>query len=143
MKPNAVITISGTQQLLDGTSETIELVTQGRYVYEPGLSELSYVETQMTGQEGVVTTLRVEGDVVTLTRTGKLRSEMRLELGKPGDSLYDAGFGALLMRVCARRITVLLNEHGGILDLEYDIEIEHTGCGTNFLHIEVRKNPAP
>ena len=97
----------------------------------------------MTGQEGVVTTFCVDGDVVTLTRTGRLRSQMRFEVGKPYDSLYDAGFTALLTRVCARHITVLLNERGGILDLEYALEIEHTDCGTLIYHIEVRKNPAP
>lgn len=139
MKKNAVITIAGTQQFADDPPETIELVTQGHYRYEPGYAELSYVETQMTGLEGVLTTFTVEEDrIVTLTRTGKIRSEMRFEIGKPHDSLYDTGFAALLLRVCATRLTVLLNAHGGLLDLEYDIELEHTACGINRYHIEVR-----
>lgn len=143
MKPNAVITIFGTQQVVPDAPETIEMVTQGCYAYEPGHIVFSYEETEMTGQQGVVTTFTVDGDVVTLTRTGRLRSQMRFEVGKPYDSLYDAGITALLTRVCARHITVLLNERGGILDLEYALEIEHTDCGTLSYHIEVRKNPAP
>ena len=143
MEPNAVNTISGSQQMLHGEPETVSLVTQGYYAYEPDRIVLQYAETEMTGQAGVVSTFTVEGDTVTLTRTGALRSEMRFAVGQPHDGLYDMGFAALLVRVCARHITVLLNERGGILDLEYDLEIEHTDCGTNLFHIEVRRNPAP
>ena len=139
MEQNAVISIAGTQQFGMDEPETIELVTQGHYHYEPGFAEISYVETQMTGLEGTLTTFTIEGNVVTLTRTGPVRSEMRFAIGQPHDSLYDTGFAALLLRVCATRLTVLLNERGGIFDLEYDIEIEHTACGTNRYHIEVRK----
>ena len=143
MEPNAVITISSLHQLPDGEQTPISLVTQGHYAYAPEQIVLQYAETEMTGQAGVVNTITVEGDTVTLVRTGALRSEMRFAVGQPHEGLYDLGFAALYARVCARNITVLLNERGGILDLEYDLEIEHTDCGSNLFHIEVRKNPAP
>ena len=37
MKPNAVITISGTQQVVPDAPETIEMVTQGCYIDLPRL----------------------------------------------------------------------------------------------------------
>lgn len=140
MEKNAVITISGTQQAFGEEPETIELVTRGTYRFEPGFAELSYVETQMTGLEGVLTTFAVEDESrVTLTREGKINSVMHFAVGKRDDSLYDAeGVGPLLVTACTRSVTVLLNENGGVFDLEYDVEIEHTACGTNGYHIEVR-----
>ena len=119
--------------------ETIQLVTRGTYIYEPGYMQISYAETEMTGMEGVLTTFSVEeGSRVTLTRTGKVTSAMEFRLGQKHESLYDAGFACLLIGVTATQMTVLLNENGGVFDLEYAIEIEHTACGTNTYHIEVK-----
>ena len=134
-----LISISGTQQLVGDLPETIQLVTQGSYCFEPGYVQFSYVETEMTGLEGVVTTFTIEdGKDVTLTRTGKVNSVMRFRLGQKNESLYDAGFACLLIGVTATEMTVLLNENGGVFDLEYAIEIEHTSCGTNTYHIEIK-----
>ena len=120
-------------------SETIELVTNGTYRYEPGLATISYVETEMTGLEGVVTTFTVEdGKKVTLRRTGKVNSTMVFVLGQKDESLYDCGAGALMIGVCATQMTVLLNEHGGVLDLEYRVEVEHALCSRNHYHIEIQ-----
>lgn len=138
VKP-VLITIAGTQQFQGEKPETIELVTQGSYSYEPDQITISYAETQLTGMEGVVTSFTIENDQhVTLRRTGTLNSKMEFVLGQTDDSLYDLGFGSLLIRVCATRIGVLLNENGGIFDLEYAIEIEGTACGTNSYHIQIR-----
>lgn len=136
----AIISIRGTQRLPGEKPEIIELVTEGSYCFEPGYATLSYVETQMTGLEGVVTTFTVEdAKTVTLRRTGKINSTIVFVSGTCNESLYNAeGVGALLLGVQTRSMTVLLNENGGILDLEYAVEIEHTVCGVNAYHIEIR-----
>jgi uncharacterized beta-barrel protein YwiB (DUF1934 family) len=134
-----LITISGTQQLDWDEPETIQLVTQGEYSYEPGVVTFSYAETEMTGLEGVTTTFTIEdGARVTLRREGKVRSTMLFVVGEKHEALYDAGFGGLLLSLRAKNIEALLNEKGGIFDLSYAIEIEHAACGTNSYHIEIR-----
>lgn len=134
-----MISIAGTQRFAGEAPETIELVTHGQYTFEPGLITFSYVETEMTGLEGVVTTFTIEeGKKITLRRVGKINSTMVFVCGVRDDSLYDSEFGTLLIGVCAKQMTVLLNERGGILDLEYAIDIEHTACGTNSYHMEIR-----
>ena len=139
MEIPVLISISGTQSFEDGRPETIQLVTQGSYSYEPGYIVLSYTETEMTGMEGVITSFTIEeSERVTLRRVGRVHSTMVFSLGKKDESLYDVGFGALLIGVEAQSLTVLLNEHGGILDLEYSLEIEQTPCGVNSYHIEIR-----
>ncbi len=135
----ALISITGTQQLEGEAPESIELVTEGSYCYEPGYITFSYVETQMTGLEGVVTTFTIEEEkTVTLRRTGKVNSVMVFAPGRVDESLYEAGPGALMLRVQTKNLTVLMNEHGGIFDLAYTIEVEYATCGLNSYHIEIR-----
>lgn len=141
MATESIITIRGTQKLPDEPPESIELVTQGTYSYEPGFVTFSYIETQMTGLEGTVTTFFIEdGKTVTLKRTGKVNSVMRFAIGQSEESLYEvAGVGALLMGVQTLELHTLFNENGGILDLEYGIEIERTLSTINAYHIEIRR----
>ena len=135
----AMISLTGTEQLEGEEPESIQLVTEGSYCYEPGYIRFSYVETQMTGLEGVVTTFTIEDEkTVTLRRTGKVSSMMVFELGRIDDSLYEAGPGALMLRVQTKSLGVLMNEHGGIFDLSYSIEVEYATCGLNSYHIEIR-----
>ena len=76
MKRNVVLAIRGRQTYADQEPEVIELVTEGTMTFRNGGWDISYEESALTGLEGVTTTFRVEPGKVTLTRTGKLRSEM-------------------------------------------------------------------
>ncbi len=135
----ARISITGTQRMDGEDPQTLELVTDGSYCYEPGYAVISYVESQMTGLEGVVTTFTVEdGKAVKLRRTGKVNTEMLFDQLTPHDSLYDMGFGAMMISVITEGMTVLLNEHGGVLDLDYRVEVEHQLCSQNQYHIEIQ-----
>ncbi len=141
MVQNAWISICGTQDIGSGEPHQLELVTEGSYCYEPGYAKITYEETEVTGLEGVITSFTVEdGCRVTLSRTGKLNSSMTFIRGERHESLYDAGFAVLMVSVKTRSMTVLLNENGGVLDLEYEVEIEHEYCGTNSYHIQIRTN---
>ena len=138
VKP-VLIAITGTQQLAGEKPESIQLVTEGSYCYEPGFIRFSYVESEMTGMEGVVTSFTVEDEQkLTLRRVGKVNSEMVFVQGQRHESLYDAGMAALLVGVELQELTVLLNEHGGVLDLEYRVEVEHALCSRNHYHIEIQ-----
>ena len=138
MVQSAVISVRGTQYPDGCEPETMELVTEGSYCYEPGFVNISYAETQITGLEGVITRFTVEGDTVTLSRTGKLNSTMVFRKGTKHESLYDVGMGALLVGVQTQSVTTLMNEHGGMLNLEYEVSVENQPCGFHAYHIDVR-----
>ena len=138
VKP-VLIAITGTQQLAGEKPESIQLVTEGSYCCEPGFIRFSYVESEMTGMEGVVTSFTVEDEQkLTLRRVGKVNSEMVFVQGQRHESLYDAGMAAILVGVELQELTVLLNERGGVLDLEYSIELERSVSATNLCHVEIR-----
>ena len=118
--------------------QTMELQSEGTYRRYPDRIELSYVESAVTGLEGVTTTFVLYGDRVELIRDGeKLQSQMVFKLGEQNDSLYDVGFGALLITVAAQRVEIDLTRSR--FEVEYNVEVEHTYMGTNTYWVSFRK----
>ncbi len=138
MGKRVILSIRGRQAYMDQEPEVIELVTEGELSYRDGGWDLCYEESDLTGLAGVTTTFRVEPEKVTLTRTGKLNSQMVFCEGVRHESLYQMEFGALLITVCAKRILAQLDEDGGMIDLIYDIEIEQVAAGVVDYHLDIR-----
>ena len=138
MKQAVLLTIRGTQRYPEQDPEVIELVTDGQLEKLPDGWKLSYEETALTGLEGVHTTFLLEEGCVTLTRTGKLNSQMVFREGITHDSLYQMEFGALMISVCATSIRWDLSENGGVVDLKYKIEIEQSAAGYVDYHLEIQ-----
>lgn len=138
MKRNVVLAIRGRQTYADQEPEVIELVTEGTMTFRNGGWDISYEESALTGLEGVTTTFRVEPGKVTLTRTGKLHSEMIFEEGVPHDTLYQMAFGALMMTVKATFVFFDMVEDGGTIDLSYNLDIENTEAGVIDYHLDIR-----
>ena len=138
MKRNAVLSIRGRQTYAGQEPEVIELVTEGTMEFRNGGWDISYEESALTGLEGVTTTFRVEPGKVTLTRTGKLQSQMIFEEGVPHDTLYQMAFGTLMMTVKATFVFFDIVEDGGTIDLSYNLDIENTEAGVIDYHLDIR-----
>ncbi len=133
-----LLSISGTQRFGDEEEETTQLVTEGELERDGGALLLSYEESELTGMEGTVTTFRIEPPVITLQRTGTVESRMVFTEGVEDRSLYDMGFGALMITVCAHKIRSDMTETGGTLDVSYSIVIEQSAAGTVHYRITAR-----
>ena len=142
MKKDVLISIRGTQKMQDEEPQTIELLTGGTLQRKAGGYLVSYTESEVTGMEGVKTTFEVQKDRIVLQRAGNLDSTMVFELGKLNESLYDMGFGALLVGVNASRIVSELNDDGGRFAFDYAVEVERQPVGTNQYEIQVRESGA-
>ncbi len=141
MTKDVLISIRGTQRSEGEEPQVIELTTDGKLTREGDVITVSYTETEMTGMDGVVTTFRVEGDQVQLLREGPLNSTMTFVEGKKTESLYDLGFGAMLLGISARKVSASLHDSGGTLFVDYAVEIEHVPVGSNTYEIAVRESP--
>ena len=139
MEKEVLISLKGTQNLKGEEPQIIELVTTGTMRKQEEGFLISYQESEMTGLEGVVTTFEVEKNRISLRREGAVRSEMIFEEGHKNESLYDVGFGALLLGVTAKQVRSDLSECGGIFHFSYDIEVEHIPMGYNTYHVEVHE----
>ena len=138
MKKTVVFSVSGRQSYMDQEPEIIELVTEGVLESIDTGWKLSYAESDLTGLAGVKTTFTVEGDTVTLTRTGKLNSQMIFREGESQDSLYRMEFGALMLTVCATRVEANITEQGGTIDLVYNISVEQSAAGLIEYHLDIK-----
>lgn len=138
MKQKVMLSIRGRQTYLDQEPDVIELVTEGTMEKQGDAWQLCYEESDLTGLAGVTTTFRIEPEVITLTRTGRLNSQMVFQEGVFHNSLYQMEFGALMITVCASRIRADLTEKGGVVDLVYGIEIEQSTAGVIDYHLEIK-----
>ena len=138
MKRAVVLSSRGTQRYEDQEPEVIELVTEGTMEFRDGGWDISYEESALTGLEGVTTTFRVQPDQITLTRTGKLNSQMIFRQGQSHDSLYQMEFGALMLTVEAKFMYFDIIPEGGTIDLTYGISIENTQAGLIDYHLDIR-----
>ena len=138
MKNSVVLSICGKQFYEEQEPEVIELVTEGTLERISNGWEICYKESSLTGMEGVTTIFRVEPDKITLTRTGRLHSQMVFQLGVLHESLYQMEFGTLMITVCATKMSYDIDEKGGIVDLTYGIDIEQSAGGLVEYHLDIR-----
>ena len=138
MEQAVVLSIRGQQAYADQEPDVVELVTEGVMRHRDGGWDIRYEETDLTGLAGVTTEFRVEEGEITLTRSGKMHSQMVFREGVAHDSLYQMEFGALMLTVCATRVKADITEKGGTIDLTYNIEIEHNAAGVIEYHLDIQ-----
>ncbi len=127
MKQDVLITLRGTQASNGEPPETIELVTRGTMTGRNGKFGISYVETELTGTKDVISTFLVFNPKrIVLTREGPIKARMVFAEGTREESLYDLGFGSLLLSVFTREVQVDLHDNGGRLFIDYSVEIERS-----------------
>lgn len=138
MKIPVMLSICGRQNYIDQEPEVIELVTEGTLENTGNGWQICYKESELTGLEGSSTSFLVEPERITLTRTGNLTSQMIFKVGVPHESLYNMGFGALLITVNAGKVQHELSKEGGWVELSYDIAIEQTAAGRIDYRLEIK-----
>ena len=139
MKKKVMLSLRGIQHYPEQEPEVIELVTEGTLEYRGSGWDIVYEESELTGLKGVTTTFRVEGDMVTLTRTGALSSQMVFQEGVFHESLYQTEFGfAMMITVCAGKVRYRITDQGGTIDLVYAIEIENSTAGYIEYHLDIK-----
>jgi uncharacterized beta-barrel protein YwiB (DUF1934 family) len=105
--------------------EPTEMLMEGKLLTSTYRVELVYAESELTGMQGALTAIgfdRANPDLVSMIRTGPVRTAMTFEEGKRHICLYNTPFSEF--EVCVRTIKVnnrLLEENK--LELDYLIEI--------------------
>ena len=138
MKLPVVLSVCGRQSYPGQEPEELELVTEGTLEKSASGWMLEYQESDLTGMEGVATVFEIEDKKITLSRTGKLNSQMVFQEGVSHDSLYQVEFGTLMITVCASKVDYQLSETGGVIDLLYTIEVEQNAAGTIHYHLDIK-----
>ncbi|MBQ2893059.1 MAG: DUF1934 domain-containing protein [Oscillospiraceae bacterium] len=138
MKQAVMLRIQGKQCYADQEPDVIQLETEGTMEFRDGGWDIAYEESELTGLAGVFTTFRVEPGKVTLSRSGKLNSQMVFQQGMTHESLYRMEFGTLMISVTATNLFFDITPDGGVIDLIYDIVIENSAAGVIEYHLDIR-----
>ena len=140
MTDNVIISIKGKQLYAEGSPDEMELVTSGTLLWDDqGGCTVSYQESELTGLEGTLTTIHVDGDEVSLMRVGEFNSQMVFREGRRHLSLYNTPYGAMTIGVHTRHLLAELGDQGGELEVDYSVEVDHTVAGRNVFHISVKE----
>ena len=137
MEKDVVISIKGIQKYENTDPDVIELVTAGRLTRVGESYTLSYQESELTGLEGTLTTIQVDGKQVTLMRVGEFTSQMVFQEGRRHLSMYNTPYGAMAIGVNTRHLLADLTDQGGDIEIDYAIEIDHALAGRNVFQIKV------
>ena len=141
MAQEVMISVKGIQQFDAADKDSIELVTRGSLERNGGMLTLQYEESELTGLEGTLTTIQVEPERVTMLRTGQVNTQMVFQEGRRHLSMYNTPYGAMTVGVNTRHLYAELGEDGGEIEIDYNIEIDHTVTGRNVFRINVKKVP--
>ena len=139
MGKEVVISIKGIQKYEGALPDVVELVTEGRLAREGDSYTLSYQESELTGLEGTLTTIQVEGEQVTLMRVGEFNSQLVFQVGRRHLSVYNTPYGAMSVGVHTRHLLAELNDQGGDIEVDYEIEVDHAMAGRNIFRINVKE----
>ena len=100
---------------------------------------ITYQETETTGFEGCVTTMKVEEGRVTVIRRGPTSSHLVLQKGVRNVGRYDMMGGAMEIGVYTNGLETDLHDDGGSLKLRYTMDMNSSFLSENELEISVTK----
>ena len=109
---------------VDKNGDDIELNTSGTYDYSEDEVSFTYLESELTGLEGSVTTFTVSGSSVTITREGTVSMQMLFEEGRQNHFSYNTPYGSIMMSVDTQSIEYDFNEKGGTLRVDYGLDMQ-------------------
>jgi len=137
----ALISIKGSPAILTGDGEideSFELLTDGEYCNKNGYSTFNYMESELTGLNGLQTTFTVEPDRVVLQRGGGETGDMVFSETQKHHFLYETPFGAITMGIDTHSIKNDMRDDGGNLEIRYNIEVDNITVSQNVFQISIR-----
>ena len=135
---DVTISIKGAQSTDGLDEEYFELVTDGEYSCDGGVSVFSYKESELTGYDGLMTTFKVEPECVILTRGGGINGDMIFSEKQKHHFLFDTPVGPITMGIDTNGIVKNLNENGGDLEINYIIDVDNMIVSYNSFQISIK-----
>jgi len=120
----------------------VELFTDGMMYHRDGTTLLTYEESETTGFQGSVTSLKIERNGrVSLIRRGSANSHLVLQKGVRHVGNYNIYGGSMEIGVYANEVDCNITEEGGSIRLVYTLDMNTSMFSRNELLIDVK--PAP
>lgn len=139
MNKNVIISVRGSQTIGDQVANVLELVTEGKYYKKGNTYYITYKESEVTGMDGTTTTLKVADGIVTLMRFGAVNSQFIFQKGQKHVSYYDTAYGAFTIGIVTNGVNINVDDSGGEISVDYQLEIDNNKTGDNDFHMLIRE----
>lgn len=134
-----LISIIG-EQTLDGETDKIEVLTTGKYIMKNGHCYIGYKEYDESSPNDYYDNLiKVEDNMVTITRKGPMKSQLMLEKGRRHQCVYQTGAGDLVIGVFTKTMKNSLNEKGGTLEVSYTLDFNTDLVSENSFKVKIEE----
>jgi len=139
MMKDVVISIRSLHGCGGEDEDSIDFTTDGLYTFDGDTACLTYLETEVTGLEGTRTSVMVMPDKVVVDRDGIVTSRMVFRQGEKNSFLYDTPVGQATLHMNTRGLNYRFNEHGGHMEIDYVLDMEHAFVTKNQFQLTVRE----
>lgn len=137
LKNNVTISLTSIQWQ-DGEKTQTELVTKARQSQLNGCDIIAYDDTEATGFEGSVTTIKIDGKSAYITREGTANSVLALEKGRKNFCQYETPYGSMRLGVYAHNVDNTIAENGRLY-LKYSLDLNSSPLSENEIIMTINK----
>ncbi len=129
LKSNITISLTSIQYQ-DGERNETELITKAKHTKSGKFDVISYEDTEATGFEGSVTTIKTDGNSAYITREGTANSVLALEVGKKHFCQYETPYGSLQLGIYTHNVDNTIAENGRLY-LKYSLDLNASPLSDN------------
>lgn len=126
------------KQTTDGVTDESELFTRGEFRFHKGSYYIDYDESEATGYEGSHAQLKVDDNILTMTRTGKNFTGLIFENGVRHYCHYGTEFGSCMVGITTSVFRQNLTSDGGEISLKYSVDVNAGLMSENEITIKVK-----
>lgn len=139
---DVVISINSIHDYEGEDEDRIEFTTDGQYSFSGGTGYLSYMESEVTGMPGTRTSVEIKPDEVVIDRSGGVNGRMVFRRGEKNRFQYETPYGMATLGMNTKRISHSFNAHGGSMEIDYVLDVEHAVVERSRLCLSVTELPA-
>lgn len=139
MKP-VLVSVKSIQRDQAGEDTIVELVSSGKYYEKNDVKYIVYNESEVTGMDGVRTTIKLYPKSVVLLRSGAARMRHQYVLGDMQEAIYETPMGDIHFAVKTHELEIAITDGEGDVRLGYDISIGGEWQFYNQLFINLRED---
>lgn len=132
-----IVTVVGRQTDAAGEENSIKMVAAGKHYYKNGMNYVVYEDSELSGEKGTSTLLKIADDSLTLVRSGAVMQKQHFAREKESESVYKTPYGNLNLSITTRNIDIIYGSVSGNIDIAYDMSINGQWQSDNKLHIEI------
>lgn len=133
-----LVSIKGFQSF-ENDNDCIEMVADGKFQYHPEKTVAVYFESQVVSNDVRVLLKIFPEEKIVIERSGALKNTMIIQKGKRNCDFYTTPQGNLNMGVYGESLYCELNENGGSVFAEYQLDIDGKVVSRNRIEILLKE----